>query len=91
MNNIQGYALNKPSTKTTQAPGGNSSISFGDYQEPAQQQNQRGKRQVRDPNSSQFTIGGQQEPVKPQQQQQDVHTSVKVKNPPGGQSSIQFG
>ncbi|CAD8138199.1 unnamed protein product [Paramecium octaurelia] len=94
MNNIQGYSLSKPSTKTTQAPGGNSSISFGS-DEPAPQQ----KRAVRDPNASQFTLGGDPVPQKGQQQQQQqqqqqdqgAHTSVKVKNPPGGRSQIQFG
>ncbi|CAD8060320.1 unnamed protein product [Paramecium sonneborni] len=94
MNNIQGYSLSKPSTKTSQAPGGNSSISFGQYEPVPQLQ----KRTVRDSNASHFTLGRDDQ----QWQEQGFinilqyyyigsQTSVKVKNPPGGKSTIQFG
>ncbi|CAD8107949.1 unnamed protein product [Paramecium primaurelia] len=77
MNNIQGYGLDKPSVRLHQAPGGNSSISFGDYTPQQQVPQPLGRKQVNQP------------PI--QQQQQDVKTSVKVRNPPGGRSQIQFG
>ncbi|CAD8111446.1 unnamed protein product [Paramecium sonneborni] len=77
MNNIQGYGLEKPSVRLHQAPGGNSSISFGDYTPQQEVVKPLGRKQVNQP------------PV--QQEIQDNKTSVKVRNPPGGRSQIQFG
>ncbi|KEG00411.1 hypothetical protein YYE_04594 [Plasmodium vinckei vinckei] len=84
------FIKNRSSTRVTNAPGGNSTLSFGNY---ISEENE--KLRVRKGHAgSQMTPNTEaagNTDVKKMSNQSDRKTNVKVNQPPGGASSIIFG
>ena len=79
----------KTSVKVNQKPGGNSSIVLGS--EKSQFEEKKYGDQAPLKNYGYQQPQPQERNMKPQEEKPQVHTSVKVHNPPGGRSQITFG
>ncbi|CRG98834.1 conserved Plasmodium protein, unknown function [Plasmodium relictum] len=84
------FIRNRSSTRITNAPGGNSTVSFGNYidkeNKKVSNKNEKGNLNC----SDNVRAAGNLEPSK-MPSESDKKTNVKVNQPPGGASSIIFG
>lgn len=88
------FCLSRPTTRVHAAPGGRSQISFGDYEAPKQVE----KENVVAPVAKKVEeiapkVGAAPAPVAaaPAVAPQSQHTSVRVRQAPGGASSFSLG
>ncbi|CAG9482785.1 unnamed protein product [Plasmodium vivax] len=84
------FIKNRSSTRITNAPGGNSTVSFGNYVEPENKNSNRKNANSVSKNNENSEVAGNPEMNK-MPSKSDKKTNVKVNQPPGGASSIIFG
>ncbi|SBT75751.1 conserved Plasmodium protein, unknown function [Plasmodium ovale] len=84
------FIKNRSSTRITNAPGGNSSLSFGNYVND-EKENMRNRNVHTDPKKNANTEAAGNLETGKMPAKSDKKTNVKVNQPPGGASSIIFG
>ncbi|KYO03468.1 hypothetical protein PGSY75_0203400 [Plasmodium gaboni] len=84
------FIKNRSSTRITNAPGGNSSVSFGNYidneNKKVSNKNEKSQTTIKDNTKAAGNLD-----VNNENKKSDRRTNVKVNQPPGGASSIIFG
>ncbi|SCN43184.1 conserved Plasmodium protein, unknown function [Plasmodium ovale] len=84
------FIKNRSSTRITNAPGGNSSLSFGNYVND-EKEKMRNRNVHTGPKKNENTEAAGNLETGKMPAQSDRKTNVKVNQPPGGASSIIFG
>lgn len=85
------YGTEYTSVKVHQRPGGNSSICLGSQPEERRYPQPRRPLPVHQPEYPQYNQRSYYQPPRAQEETKtEVHTSVKIKNPPGGRSTFSF-
>ncbi|CXH91951.1 conserved Plasmodium protein, unknown function [Plasmodium berghei] len=84
------FIKNRSSTRVTNAPGGNSSLSFGNYISEENERLRVRKGNTESQMNTSTEAAGNSD-IKKTTNQSDRKTNVKVNQPPGGASSIIFG
>ncbi|GAW79575.1 hypothetical protein, conserved [Plasmodium gonderi] len=84
------FIKNRSSTRVTNAPGGNSSVSFGNYVDVESKKSNNKNVNSNPQNNENAEAAGNPEMNK-MPSKSDKKTNVKVNQPPGGASSIIFG
>ncbi|SBT86594.1 conserved Plasmodium protein, unknown function [Plasmodium malariae] len=84
------FIKNRSSTRITNAPGGNSSLSFGNYIDNENKKISNRNEKSATKNNENAEAAGNLEANKAPMNS-DKKTNVKVNQPPGGASSIIFG
>ncbi|CZT98047.1 hypothetical protein PFAG_00178 [Plasmodium falciparum Santa Lucia] len=84
------FIKNRSSTRITNAPGGNSSVSFGNYvdteSKKVSNKNEKSQTTIKENTKAAGNLD-----VNNENKKSDRRTNVKVNQPPGGASSIIFG
>ncbi|KJP89040.1 hypothetical protein AK88_01332 [Plasmodium fragile] len=80
------FIKNRSSTRITNAPGGNSTVSFGNYVEPENKNSNKKNANCSSKNNESSEAAGNPEMNK-MPSKSDKKTNVKVNQPPGGASS----